>query len=62
MHKNVKPHSLRHSITTHLLEQGTDLRSIQTLLSHNSLRTTQIYANVANTAMNTIKNPLDSFQ
>ncbi len=57
--KHVKTHMLRHSFATHLLEQGTDLRTIQTLLGHGSIRTTEIYTHVANNVMKTIKNPLD---
>lgn len=57
--KTVTPHILRHSFATHLLEAGTDIRVIQTILGHNSIKTTEIYAHVATNQIKIIKNPLD---
>lgn len=57
--KKVTPHMLRHSFATHLLENNTDLRYIQTLLGHSSTKTTEVYTQVAVNNIQNIKSPLD---
>ncbi len=58
--KKVTPHTLRHSFATHLLESGTDIRMIQTLLGHSSLNTTQLYTHISSDQIRKIQNPLDN--
>ncbi len=57
--KNVTPHTLRHSYATHLLENGVDIRYIQSLLGHAKPETTMIYTHVKRKDLMAIQNPLD---
>jgi site-specific recombinase XerD len=58
--KAISIHSLRHTFATHLLESGTDIKYIQELLGHVSLRTTQRYTHVARRSLLRIQSPLDN--
>ncbi|MEN8725316.1 MAG: tyrosine-type recombinase/integrase [Lentimonas sp.] len=60
LNKRITSHALRHFFTTHLLENGTDIRTVQDMLGHKNVETTQIYLHVMQKPGAGVRSPLDA--
>lgn len=58
--KNITPHILRHTLATHLLDNGTNIRKVQLILGHKSLNSTQMYTHLCKDFLDNMQNPIDS--